>query len=244
MFSPLLRNEKTNYRYYTSAQLLALNFVTVLSTLDIPLEKIAKLRAERSPDQLLELLQTLENNMDMELRNLRLRYSIVHARRDLITMGMKVNDSAVSVVDLEEKAMILWPSNEYKPGNTFLEPLSKLINVAPGLRINLDFPVGGYHENFTSFAKAPNLPDNFISIDPEGTHKVKAGKYLVGYARGYYAEFGDLPERMERYAEENALTLVGPVYTMYLFEEISTQDPSQYLARCSVAVKKRKNTEM
>lgn len=237
VFSPILRDEKTNYRCYTPAQLPALNFVTALSALDISLEKIAELRQERSPDELLELLQELENDMDMEMRNLRLRYSMIHARRELITTGLKADEKTICVEFLDEKRMILFPRNEYTDGETFLEPLTKLVSVTPELRIDLNFPVGGYHDDMKSFAKGPARPDHFISIDPEGLHKRKAGEYLVGYARGYYGDVGDLPDRMLSFAKKNALSLTGPVYTMYLFEEICTSDTSQYLACCSVAVK-------
>jgi hypothetical protein len=105
-------------------QLLALNFVTTLSSLDIPLKTIAELRSERDPEQFLELLEKLEKDMDMEMRNLRQRYSIIHARRELVNLGIKVDESAITVMHLEDRSMILWPRNEYKEGDTFLEPLS------------------------------------------------------------------------------------------------------------------------
>ena len=100
--------------------------------------------------------------------------------------------------------------------------------------------MAGIHDDMESFRKAPECPDHFASIDPIGTYTRNAGNYLVGYARGYYGDLGDLPERMAVYAEENTLTLTGPVYTLYLHEEICTADPSQYLAKCSVAIGKKR----
>jgi len=235
-----MRNPENNYRHYSSAQLLALNFVTTLSSLDIPLKTIAELRDERDPENFLELLEKLEKRMDMEMRDLRQRYSIIHARRELIKMGMKIDESSISVMHLDERAMIVWPRNEYKEGDTFLEPLTKHIAETGDYHINLSFPVAGRHDSMDTFLKAPGCPDNFVSIDPIGTYMRKAGDYLVGYTRGYYGDLGDLPERMAKYTQENSLTLTGPVFTMYLHEEISTADPSQYLAKCSVAVTKKR----
>jgi len=240
VFSPLLRNPENNYRHYSPAQLLALNFVTTLSELEIPLRTIAELREERDPESFLELLEKLEKQMDMQMRNLRQRYSIVHARRELINMGIKVDVSKISIMHLEERAMMLWPRNEYKEGDTFLEPLSDHIAHTGEQHINLSFPVGGRHDSMESFRKAPGCPDNFISIDPIGTYVRKGGDYLVGFARGYYGEIGDLPERMIAHAEENSINITGPVYTLYLHEEISTKDPSQYLAKCIIAVSKKR----
>ena len=240
LFSPLMRNPENNYRHYSTAQLLALNFVTTLSSLDIPLKTIAELRDKRDPEGFLEILERLEKRMDMEMRDLRQRYSIIHARRELIQMGMKIDESTLTVMHLESRQMIIWPKNEYKEGDTFLEPLTKHISETHEHHINLSFPVGGRHDNMDSFAKAPGCPDNFLSIDPIGTYERKAGNYLVGYVRGYYGQLGDLPERMTAYANDNSIKLSGPVFTMYLHEEICTPDPSQYLAKVSVAIEKKR----
>ena len=240
IFSPLKRNPENNYRYYSTAQLLALNFVTVLSQLEIPLKTIAELRKERDPNKLLNLLEKQEIQMDMEMRRLRQRYSIIHSRRELINMGVDIDETAISILHLDEKAMIQWPRNEYQEGDTFIEPLSTLISQTGEYHINLSFPVGGYYDDLETFARAPGCPSHFISIDPIGTHIRKAGDYLVGYVRGYYGDMGDLPERMAAYAIENSLIITGPVYIMYLNEEISTKDQSQYLAQSSVAVSKKR----
>lgn len=241
IFTPLKRNPENNYRYYSTAQLLALNFVTVLSELEFPLRTIAELRKERDPNKLLSLLEKQENQMDMEMRRLRQRYSIIHARRELINIGVNVDESSISVQQLDEKAMILWPRNEYGEGDSFIEPLSMYIPQAGDRHINLCFPVGGYYDNPELFIRSPGCPSHFISIDPVGYHTRKSGDYLVGYTRGYYGDMGDLPQRLVAYAKERSLHIPGPVYLMYLNEEISTKDPSQYLAQACVAISKRRS---
>ena len=240
IFSPITRNPDNNYRYYSLAQLLALNFVTTLSDLGIPLKTISDLRTSRDSEELLRVLEKREKELDLELRTLRLRSSIIHARQELVRYGLKVDDKDISILPRENKALILWPRNVYQEGDTFLEPLAAFIVKAGDHFINLSFPVGGYWDNFGSFLKDPSRPDRFFSIDPVGKHIRKEGNYLVGYARGYYAEMGDLPERMEAYIKEKAINVAGPVYTMYLNEEISTRDTSQYLATTMVAVTKPK----
>lgn len=240
IFTPHLRNDENNYRYYSTEQLLALNFVTTLSDLEFPLKTIAVLRMERNPDKLLDLLEKQERLMDMEMRNLRNRYSIIHARRELINMGSKAKESEISVERLDNMDMILWPPNSYSEDDTFVQPLANYVPQINDLHINLSFPVGGYYNDLDSFRRAPAKPDRFISLDPRGMHTRKAGNYLIGYSRGYYGELGDLPERMAAYAKENSVPLTGPLYLMYLYEEFSTQDDSQYLAQASVAVSTRR----
>jgi DNA-binding transcriptional MerR regulator/effector-binding domain-containing protein len=240
LFSPIKRDPENNYRYYSLAQIIALSFVTTLSDLKFPLKTIARLRKKRDPDEIMRLLDKRERQMDMEMRALRLRYSIIHARRELINYGVKIDETMISVLPRDDKSMILWPRNEYSEGDTFVVPLTSFVNKAGGQHVNLSFPVGGYHENMKSFLKNSGHPDHFFSIDPLGTHTRKAGDYLIGFARGYYGEMGDLPERMAAYAKKRSLTVSGPVYTMYLHDEICTQEPSNYLAQSCVAVSKSK----
>jgi len=240
IFTPLKRHPENNYRYYSAAQLLALNFVTTLSDLEVPLKTIAELRNHRNPDHLLDLLEKQEKQMDMEMRRLRQRYSIIHARRELINLAAKVDETSISVQHMDEMATILWPRNEYEENDTFIDPLAMYVSKTTEYHINLSFPVAGYYDSFESFSDKPLCPDHFFSIDPIGSFIKKAGDYLVGYTRGYYGEMGDLPERMATYIEANNIHVTGPVYIIYLNEEISTKEQTQYLAQFSVAVSKRK----
>ena len=262
LLSPIKRDPETNYRYYSPVQLLALNFITTLSDLNVPLKTIAELRKQRSPVKLLQLLDQQEKQLDMEIQKLRVRSSIMHARRELINYGLivsngfkavdgkrvsqwsdderavEVDETALSVLYREDKEFHVWPRNEYEDGDTFIEPLASLVKYTEEHSINLSFPVGGCYDNLESFTKKPAQPDHFISIDPLGKDLRRAGYYLIGFARGYYGEMGDLPAKMDAYIEEHSLTVSGPVYVIYLHEEISTQDPSQYLVQASIAVSK------
>jgi len=239
LFSPIHRNPENNYRFYSLAQLFALHFITTLRDLEIPLKTIAELREERDPDLLLSLLEKQEHLMDLEMSNLRLRYSIIHARRELINMGFKAEEGEISIMPMEEKAIILWPPNEYTGRETFVEPLAAFIASTGEHHINLSFPVGGYHESFEAYRKAPGRPDCFFSIDPFGGQVQSAGDYLVGYTRGSYGELEGLPVRMSAHAEEHGIKLSGPVYTMYLYDEICVSDSANYLARSCASVSKR-----
>jgi len=236
LFSPVKRNPENNYRYYSLSQLFALNFVTTMSELGFPLKTIAALREERNAEGLLKLFEKREKELDAELHALRMRSSIIHARQELLRYSLRADESQVAILPRDDKEMILWPRNEYREGDTFIEPLAAFIKHAPEHRVHMAFPVGGYWSDMEGFMREPSRPERFFSIDPLGKHIRKKGDYLIGFARGYYAEMGDLPERMAAYIQENGTKVTGSVYAMYLEEEISTRDPSQYLAQICVAV--------
>jgi len=224
------------------AQITALNFVATMSDLGIPLKTIAELRKKRDPEKLSRVLEKKSRELDMELRKLRERSSIIHTKQEMIRFGLRVDENQISVMFKEEdRQAVLWPRNEYKQGDTFIEPLTAFVNQAEKLRINLSFPIGGRYENMETFTEAPDRPDYFFSIDTTGTNVRKRGEYLVGFARGYYGELGDLPKRMAEYAKENDLNIPGHVYITYPHDEACFPEPDHYLAQVMVAVSRPKH---
>ncbi|MCL2082208.1 MAG: MerR family transcriptional regulator [Oscillospiraceae bacterium] len=240
LFSPKLRCEESGYRHYSPAQLIHLNFVTVLSDIHVPLKMIEDLGHERNPERFIELIDRQEKILNMEMRKLHESCSIIRARRELVNYGIHIesmnDDNRIFTMYRESKQIALWPGNEYHEGETFVDPLARFFSRAHEQRVNLSFPVGGYHESMESFLKTPGYPEHFFSIDPTGMCRQEAGEYLVGFARGHYAEMGDLPQRMTKYAQENSICVTGPVYTIYLLDELCIKEPSQYLAQSCVAV--------
>ena len=264
VFCPVKRDPDNNYRYYALTQILMLNFITVLSELNIPLKTISALRDKRRPEGLLRLLEKQEKQLDMDMRLLRQRYSIIHARRELITYGLisskgfwaldgerlddgddtensiRVDENVISILRREDKEYFLWPRNEYNEGDTFIQPFASFISKIKEFNINLNFPVGGYWESMAAFTASPTRPEHFVTIDPLGTRLRKEGHYMIGFNRGSYGDMGDLPEKMNNYAIENSVTFSGPVLVMYLFDEFCTSDDTQFLAQICAGISRPK----
>jgi len=240
LITPAARNPENNYRYYSPLQVSTVNFVNVLSGLGVPLKTIGAIEKERTPQTIVELIERQESKLDMEMRRLRESYSIIHRLRDLIKMGLDAEEGEITVMHLEDTHYIHGPRNVWGEEPSYFETFMEFCKQAPSLRINLNYSIAGMHESVEAFMRAPSEPDYYVSVDPMGYDKRPAGEYLVGYARGYYGEFGDLPQRMMAYAEENNLILSGPVYAAYLHDEICMHDHDRYLARLSVAAKPEK----
>ena len=242
LFRPAERSSTTNYRYYTPQQIVAVNFIKVLSGLGVPLKTIKSMEDERTPASIAELTEKQEKLMDLKMQRLRECYSIVHTRRGLISRGSQVVDvDKITVSEEEEVRYIRGQLNNFKKGEGFYEPFSLFCASAKELRINLQFPVGAMHNSWEEFREAQGEPHYFLSLDPTGNSVRPAGRYVVGYTRGFYGEFGDLAERMTRFIEENELNVVGPAYATYLHDEVCVRDSKQYLAQVCVAIGK-KNT--
>ena len=97
LFSPLRRDTENNYRYYTPSQMIAVNFIKILSSLDIPLKTISEIEKVRSPEEIVRLIEQQEKLLDMEMQRLRECYSIIHTRREMINYGIKVLEGFAAV---------------------------------------------------------------------------------------------------------------------------------------------------
>ena len=260
LFSPAKRDPDNNYRYYSPQQIIAVNFITVLSELNIPLKTIGELERERTPEKIVALIESQERRLDMEMRKLREAYSIIHTRRELINYGIRleegfhvsgglrvedgahnedsvwVDEKEIAILKREERAYIRGPRNEWPEDGSFYEPFVNFCNSADELRLNLNFPVGGLHDSFEIFQERPGQPDYFFSLDPTGNRKRPAGKYMIGFYRGYYGMFGDVAERMAAYAEKNKVHISGPVLTTYLLDEVCLKNPEYYMVQVAVAI--------
>ena len=243
LLSPSERGEENNYRYYRPSQSMALSFINVLIDLGVPLAAIKDMSAGRTPERVIELLSRQEVILDRRLHELQTAYSIIHTFRKNIQGGLLAPEGEIRVEELDDTHFILGPVNDFGDSGTFYEPFMNFCGSANDFRINLRYPIGGYHYDMDSFLRAPGRPDKFFSLDPLGNCTRGAGRYLVGYTRGYYGEFGDLPQRMAVYAEEHGLACNGPVYTVYLLDEVSVPEPDRYLARLSVGISEPKIME-
>jgi len=261
LFSPAKRDPENNYRYYTHEQIIAVKFITVLSELNIPLRIIADIQEGRSPEKIVNLIEHQERVLDREMNKLREQYSVLHARLEMInygkyisngfnylygarvlgdntsTEGVWVDETQIVTLERESRSYVLGPPNDWSgSGEQFYDVFIEFCKAAADLRINLSLPVGGYHDDIKSFLNAPSEPNRFFSFDPTGNRIIPAGKYVTGYFRGYYGELGELPDRIAAHLKEHKLKAKGPVYTLYLLDEVCIADPSQYLGQIRVAV--------
>jgi len=239
LLSPAARGEENNYRYYRPNQSMTVSFINILIELGVSLAEIKNIAAHRTPYRVIDLLSRQEALLDSRLLELHTAYTIIHAFRNNIQLGLMADEGEIRTENLDGAHFILGPENSFNDDGAFYEPFMVFRDSAADFRIDLKYPIGGYHCDINSFLRAPSRPDHFFSADPTGNSAREAGAYLVGYTRGYYGELKDIPQRMAAYAEEHGLEFAGPVYTEYPLDEISVSEPNRYLARVYVSISER-----
>ncbi|MDR3225369.1 MAG: MerR family DNA-binding transcriptional regulator [Clostridiales Family XIII bacterium] len=239
LFSPLMRGSN-NYRYYALNQITAINQIRVLSSLGMPVKMMQELVHDRKPETIQKLIKGSFGEIDAQIDWMRKSRKLAETVSELIDMGIEAEKSGeefkISVIQMAERNILVGRKNEWKREESFFKKFGDFLSISMKEGHNAAFPIGGMFESLSTYLENSSLPDRFFYIYPDGKETRPAGKYLVGYARGYYGVAGDIAVRMNDYSLKHKLKAVGPVYNVYLLDEISVADPNNYLMRASVRV--------
>jgi len=233
LFQPAHRGEN-NYRYYTYLQTILVNLINTLKSIGVPLETISDLMRNRTPEDLLQLLSNKEQEIAQEIERLRDAKKVITVFNNHIREGIYADSEKIHVTYTEASPITLGPINDYGDDETFYNAFKRYCQGFKDKGGNLHYPIGGWWNTMEDFLNNPIRPSRFFSIDPYGDERKNAGRYLVGYNRGYYGEIGDLPKRLVTFAQENSLEFAGPVYNLFLLDEISVLNHEQYLMQASI----------
>lgn len=235
LFSPVIRGTN-GYRYYSPQQITTINSINLLHELDMPIRKVSDIQNNRSPELMFRVLSEKEEVLEAELMKLERSYNVVRTLKRMIQIGLASDEAVIETRFYDELPIVIGPENEFGHSRYFIDDFLKFCENAKQYRIDLRLPVGGMFTDFDTFCQGPALPTNFFSVDPKGLDKRPAGKYVSAFQRGYYGETGNLVERMKTYIHEQNLRITGPVYNIFLHDELSIDDPHNYLLQATVEV--------
>jgi DNA-binding transcriptional MerR regulator len=246
IFSPAVRGNglENDYRYYAPMQITTIKMIRVLTKFGVPHKTIRELAKSRTPEKLIKLLHKQKEELAGEIRFLREAHSVIAMFLDFITEGLLAEESEIFVRESPERRIVLGAQNEYKGGEGFYGAFAKFCVARHTPELNLSYPIGGYFDSMERFLAVPERPARFFSHDTQGNETISGGLYLTGCTRGYYGQTNGLPRRMTDYADKNGLTFTGPVYNIYLLDELSMTDPEQYLLQASASVSEARRDPM
>ena len=230
--------DENNYRLYHVTQTALAKMISVLVELQVPHERIKELAKERKPEDMMKLFCSHEDELINRINALQEAYKAIKLYSELLAEGMCATENELYTREVPEKRLILGDLNDFSDYDGYFEEYLRFCSSETDPPLNPLFPVGGYFETMDDFLNEPSQPTRFFSADPNGQYIKTKGLYLIGYNRGSYGETGDLPERMMEYADMNGLTFIGPVFNIFLFDEMSNSDSENYLLQASASVKR------
>jgi DNA-binding transcriptional MerR regulator/effector-binding domain-containing protein len=237
---PAKRDEISGYRYYLSDQIFEARFIKFMSDTRVPRKTIMEIKDNCTPEDMDLHLMRQELLLGEEIRKLHDKQTAIFVRRKLIRQGSRVGaEDKISVVEREAVRCFIGPRNKYKiKGEGYFNEFVKFYRRADEIGFDVNYQIGGIHENWASFMEAAGEPTFFFSSDPSGLDEIPEGKYVVGYIRGPFGHLGDLPKRMDNYIKENNLKMTGKVDIIYLHDSSCIRGGyGEYLAQVCAQIK-------
>ncbi len=105
--------------------------------------------------------------------------------------------------------------------------------------LELLYPIWAIHSAEKIIKSDYSYPERYYFYNPKGKDERPAAMYAIGHTRAGYGHNDELFERIKSYIDQNGYEICGNAYEEYLFNEICVRDPSQYLMRIMIIVRKK-----
>lgn len=228
------------YRYYSQYQLEMLNVICILKSIGMPLKDIKDFLNKRNPDNVINLFDKEIKEIENEINRLKYLQIMMSNKIKLINEG-KSNANSIFIENQDEEYLVL--SNSIDNSHFFydVKTYSDHINYCYNNNLNLGFPAGSIisfenliNKNFKEYScfftkVSEDLPKEKITIKPKG-------KYLVGYAKGYYDKVYLFYDNLMKYIDDNNLKIIGNSYEDVLIDEVSSKNIDEYIIKISIQI--------
>ena len=240
VLKPTLVSEN-NYRYYSFDQIGWVNLIKTMQFLGMPLKDIIGISKHRTPEKILRLFSNHINDINsFVVKSLDAR-KLMLTLQTTIENSIAVDENKIEFIYEPESHIFLGPQNDYSKGKNDWEELLKFYDYCErhGENVNIYYSAWGMFLEERIKKGDWKYPDKYYLNCPDGDSIKPAGWYVVGYGRGYYGQTDILYQKIIKYIRENNLVICGPAYETYPLNEISVNNPENYLIRISITARKK-----
>ena len=232
---------KNNYRYYSFDQIGWVNLIKTMQFLGMPLKDIVGISKHRTPETILRLFSEHVNDLNSVVAKSVDARKLMFTLQTTIENSIAVDENKIEFMYEKESHIFLGPHNDYSKGKNDWEELVVFYNFCEqkGLSEDIYYSAWGMFSEERIKRGDWIFPDRYYLNCPDGENTKPAGWYVVGYGRGYYGHTDHLYRKMITYIKENNLEICGPAYETYPLNEISINDPGNYLIRISITARKK-----
>lgn len=214
---------ENGYRYYSFKQNLKFEAILLLRKLRVPLKEIKNYLDNYTQDKLLDLLYAQEQQLEMQIAELRRLKRIVRNRIDNIESNKKLDFAKIEVVQLDKKPIFLSESFDGKKGEQLLILISTFMKACYNSNAYSGHPIGvivDVQKNDRPVTNGFYIVDEMCQQEVVLSYK-PAGKYLVGYHLGDWRKIQQTYDKLIAYAKKNKLVFSNNAYEERLFDDVS-----------------------
>lgn len=232
LFCPVMVKEN-GYRYYSSRQYETFSIITVLKDLGMSLQDIRIYLENRSPKQLLHLLEEKENEVSKEIKKLKQTKRFIKSIQQTTIATLQADIHTISLQYLMEEWILCnddIDSNQPKNFTNYREEYirfyesSYLTNADQvGSILAIDSLQQQNYSNFQYLFTRTNKPHI------KNTRLKKAGYYVVGYHQGSYETLYKTYQRMLEYAKKKHIVLGRYAYEEYVISDLAEKSEENYI---------------
>lgn len=241
LLSPVKRDQRNNYRYYSGGQLAVVNVIRTLQALGMTLAEIKDVIDRRTPEQMNDMLMSQIDKIEQKIDDWICARRLLSTLQKAISPVLHVDEGAVTVTPLPAEAIILGGLNDYSNGKKDYDALrhfySELHDKYPDADLN--YPVWAVFSEARVKRGDWTFPDRYYFYNRRGHDERPAALYAIGYARGGYGKSGGLYKRIMEYIDNNGFEICGDAYEEYPLNEFCISDDKNYLTRVMITVRSK-----
>lgn len=234
VLKPVYRG-KNNYRLYSYMQLDLAYVILSLRNMGISLDEIKEYAQGRSPNKALELFSKHIQTVDHEIEKLQWIKEIMSQYIAKISTCKDIASPKIELVQLEKETICLGPAIDEVDAK--LESMLDFVMLCHGNGIDLVNHTGKLFTQQSMQNKKWSTPDRFYIRTSNGNYQTEKGLYLVLYDRSDDLNKDVLYEKLLNYIKENNLEICGNTYEEYPLDEISINNPNDYLIKIFTKVR-------
>ncbi|MEK0314858.1 MerR family transcriptional regulator [Cohnella sp. 56] len=245
LFKPALV-AANGYRYYHRSQLETIGVIHVFKELGMPLEEIRKHLAHRTPARSLELLRKQEEMIRLQMAKLERTRQMLSIQAERIEHSIHVSTDQMTVIRQAGIPILLscrvHAAKDHIPEalwDDFQMRLEK--ENAP-----LGYPNGVIIKREDLLRRDGDTVSHMFSrmtTYTEEQHYMPEGCYLVSYTRADYGATDKIYPQIFDHIAEKQYAVIGDAYEEYMQDEMSLQNPEEYLVRIMVHIEEPASVE-
>ena len=232
--------DDNKYRYYAFYQIGWLNLIRTMQVLGLSLKEIMQISEHRTPETMLELFSQQANDLNSIIRNYTEARKLMLTLQTTIEHFIAIDENKIELIEEPESHIFLGQQNDYNDDRMDWDAIVDFYHYCEQNKagISLNYSAWGMFSEERIKKGDWKYPDKYYLNFPDGKDTKPAGWYVVGYGRGYYGQTDEIYKRIIAYIDENDIEICGPAYESYPLNEISIQDPNNYLIRISITARK------
>lgn len=182
LIKPSKKDELTNYRYYTKQDIVRIQTIKALQTMDLPLQEIKTVLEYDNLEEIVQFLEMAEKKAEEKIAELQFSKSKIQLAKSDYEKKMKKNKSVEGffLKDISERTILLSDHLETPTLDNLWNYLRHFYNQIPSSmqkKFSFEDLAGVYKENNRSNLFA--LCKQYVNI--QGLKKLPAGTYLCIY---------------------------------------------------------------